>query len=102
MLPLFFFVAIGVVFVALGLAGAVASRHFIVVILAVEVIFAGSIIALSGYYAYSTGNSGDFFVTILSIWAVASAEAIAIIAFYICMKGRVPDFDLKKLTRLRD
>lgn len=100
MLPLYDFVLVGATFLAIGLAGAVASRHFVITILSIELIFAGSITALVGYFDYS-GASGSFFPILLSLWAVASTEIIGLVAFYVYMKDKVADFDLRKLMQLR-
>ena|SRR5690348_2660076 len=101
MLPLNYFTGIGALFLALGIAGAIASRHFVITILSLELIFAGAIVALVGFFAYSTLSSGDFFIILLSIWAVASTEIVGLVAFYVYMKGKVTDFDLKRLMQLK-
>ena len=101
MLPLNYFTGIGALFLALGIAGAIASRHFVITILSLELVFAGAIVALVGFFAYSSLTSGDFFILLLSIWAVASTEIIGLVAFYVYMKGKVTDFDLKRLMQLK-
>lgn len=101
MLPLNYFTGIGSLFLALGIAGAIASRHFVITILSLELVFAGAIVALVGFFAYSTLSSGDFFIILLSIWAVASTEIVGLVAFYVYMKGKVTDFDLKRLMQLK-
>ncbi|HVA82834.1 MAG TPA: NADH-quinone oxidoreductase subunit K [Candidatus Aquilonibacter sp.] len=101
MLPLNYFTEIGAIFLALGIAGAVASRHFVITILSLELVFAGAIIALVGFFAYSSLSNGEFFVILLSIWAVASTEIVGLVAFYVYMKGKVSDFDLKRLMQLK-
>ena len=101
MLPFYYSIAFGTALLAIGLAGIVASRHFIITILSVEIIFAGSIVALVGYFVGSAITNGTFFTILLSLWAVASTEIIGLVAFYVYMKGRVGDFDLKKLTNLK-
>ncbi|MDE1850802.1 MAG: hypothetical protein KGH54_03350 [Candidatus Micrarchaeota archaeon] len=100
MLPLYDFVLAGVAFLAIGLAGTAASRHFVITILSIELIFAGSIAALVGYFDYSVA-SGLFFPILLSIWAVASVEIIALVAFYVYMKDKVGDFDLRRLMQMK-
>ena len=101
MLPAYYFVTIGAAFLAIGLAGVVASRHFVITILSIEVIFAGAIVALAGYFTGSYLNNGAFFMILLSIWAVASTEIIGLVAFYVYMRSKVIDFDLKKLTQMK-
>lgn len=100
-MPLNYFTGVGAMLLALGLAGAVGSRHFIVTILSLELVFAGSIVALAGFFAYSTVANGQFFLIMLSLWAVASVEIVGLVAFYVYMKGKVGDFDLKRLMQLK-
>lgn len=101
MLPLNYFTGLGAIFLALGLSGAISSRHFIITILSLELVFAGSIIALVGFFAYSTLTNGSFFTLLICIWAVAGTEIIGLVAFYVYMKGKVTDFDLKRLMSLK-
>jgi NADH:ubiquinone oxidoreductase subunit K len=101
MLPLFYFLAAAVSFLALGIAGVVATRHFVVVILAIELMFAGSIVALVGFFDYATIIDGSFFIILLSIWTVANVEIIGLIAFYTYMRNKIIDFDLRKLMQLK-
>ena len=101
MLPLVCFVAVGALLLALGLSGAIASKHFVVEILSIELVFAGSIIASVGYFAYLPGSNGSFFIMLLSIWAVAGAEIMGLVALYTYMRGKLADFDLRKLAKLK-
>ncbi len=101
MLPLIYFLIASVSFLALGISGVISTRHFVVVILSIELIFAGSIIALVGYFGYLPVVDGSFFTMLLSIWTVAMVEIIGLIAFYTYMRNKVVDFDLKKLTQLK-
>ncbi|MDE1846266.1 MAG: hypothetical protein KGH53_03240 [Candidatus Micrarchaeota archaeon] len=101
MLPLNYFTGVGSLFLALGIAGAIGSRHFIVTILSLELIFAGSIVALAGFFGYATATNGEFFLIMLSLWAVASVEIVGLVAFYVYMRTKVSDFDLKRLMQLK-
>ncbi|MDE1761977.1 MAG: hypothetical protein KGH78_02160 [Candidatus Micrarchaeota archaeon] len=101
MVPYYYFVAIGAGLLAAGLAGVVSSRHFIVTILSIEIIFAGAISALVGYYVGALSTNGSFFILLLALWAVASTEIIGIVAFYVYMRDKVSDFDLRKLTQMK-
>ncbi|MGI0141690.1 MAG: hypothetical protein ACREBF_03525 [Candidatus Micrarchaeales archaeon] len=101
MLPLYDFAVIGGAFLAIGLAGTVGSRHFIITILSIEIIFAGSMTLLTAFFDYSTITGGSFFLILLSLWAVASTEIIGLVAFYVYMKSKVADFDLKKLMQMK-
>lgn len=101
MLPLLYFMIASTALLALGIAGVVATRHFVVMVLSIELIFAGSIIALVGFFDYQPVVDGSFFIILLSIWTVANIEIIGLVAFYTYMKNKVVDFDLKKLNQLK-
>lgn len=101
MLPLFYFAIVSAFFLSLGLAGIISSRHFIIVILSVELIFIASIVALVSYFTTSNIVDGSFFIILVSIWSVASIDIIGLVTFYVYMKRKVVDFNLKELTGLR-
>lgn len=69
--------------------------------LAVELIFVSSIIALISFFSYSQTPNPDAVVMLLSIFAVAAVEIIAVITFYVYMKHRNIEFDVTKLSKLK-
>ncbi len=86
---------------SLGLAGIAADRHLIVIMLSVELIFAASVVALTGFFA-SQGSVSQYAITMLfSIFAVAAVEIITVIAFYVYMKHYGIEFDISKLSRMK-
>ena len=101
MLPSIDFIAFGALFFALGIGGVAASRHLVVIMLAVEIMFIGSIIAAVGYFSSGISTNGSFFIMLMSIWAVASSEIIVLIMFYVYMKGRSEEFDVSKMNSLK-
>lgn len=87
--------------IAVALAGIISDRHFVVIMLAVELIFLASIIALVSFFAYMQTPGGSGVVLLISIWSIAAAEIIALITFYVFMKSRGFDFDITKLSKLK-
>lgn len=85
---------------ALGIAGVIASRHFIIMMLSIEVVFVGSIIMLVGFFDMIQG-SALFLLLLASIWAVLVAEVSGIVVFYIYMRKRGLGFNVSKFSRLR-
>ncbi len=90
---------LSIALLALGIAGVVASRHFIIMMLSVEVIFVGSIILLVGFFDMLRGSS-LFLLLLSSIWAVLVAEVSGIVVFYIYMRKSGLGFDVSKFSRL--
>lgn len=85
----------------IGLAGIAADRHLIVMMLAIELIFVSSIIALIAFFSYSQTPNPDAVIMLLSIFAVAASEIIAVITFYVYMKHRGIDFDVTRLSKMK-
>lgn len=101
MIQLEYLVALGAGLVAVALAGIGTNRHFIIIMLGVELILLASTIVLIGFMSYNASSSPSGVFLLLSIWAVASAEIITLIAFYVYMKAKGFDFDVSKLSRLK-
>ncbi len=90
-----------IVLFALGLAGIATQRHFIVVMLAVELILLASTIVLVYIFSYTPSPSPDGTVALISIWAVATVEIITVIAFYSYMKRGGYAFDISALSKMK-
>ncbi len=90
-----------VALLAVALAGIVTDRHFVVIMLAVELMFISSSILLIYFFSYSPSPSPEAVPMIVAIWAVAAVEVIALITFYVYMKSRGFDFDVTRLSKLR-
>ncbi len=86
---------------AIGIAGVIASRHFIIMMLSIELAFVGSIILLLGFFDMIQGVSLAMLL-LASIWAVLVAEVSGIVVFYIYIKKRGMGFDVSAFSRLRD
>ena len=94
----FIFMSIGIF--SLALSGILASRHFLIIMLSVEVaLTASTLLAVSLFYFASNGN---IITLLLAIWSVASAEILAIIVFYRYIVAKEAGLDVSKLSKLRN
>ncbi len=84
-----------------ALAGLIAERHFVVMMVCIELILLSSVIALVTFMSYSQNPGGDGIILLISLWAVAAVEVIALITFYVFMKSQGFDFDVSKLSDLK-
>jgi NADH:ubiquinone oxidoreductase subunit K len=85
---------------AIGAAGVVASRHFVMIILSMEVMLvAATILAVGFFYYYADGS---ILLLLFSIWAIAAVEVIALIAFYQYMLKEETTMDVTSLSTLKD
>jgi NADH:ubiquinone oxidoreductase subunit K len=101
MIILSYFIFISFVVFAIGLAGILASRHFLIMMLSVEIaISASTIFAVSIFYFAE--SSSTILPLLLAIWSVASAEVMAIIVFYRYMVGNEVNLDVTKLRKLKN
>lgn len=99
MMPIFV-VLLGMLVFAIGAAGVVASRHFVMIILSMEVMLvAATILAVGFFYYYADGS---IVLLLFAIWAIAAVEVIALIAFYQYMLKEESSMDVTSLSRLRD
>lgn len=92
--------ALSIAMLAAGIAGVMASRHFIIMMLSIELVFVGSIILLIGFFDMIQGSVLAVLL-LSSIWAVLVAEVSGIVVFYIYMKKRGLGFDVSRFSRLR-
>ena len=86
---------------AVAIAGIISTRHFVVIMIAIELIFIASIIALVSFFAYAQNADYSAVPMLVSIWSVAAVEIIALITFYMYMKQRGFDFNITRLSRLK-
>ncbi len=95
-----YFMLLGFAIFAIGIAGVVATRHLLILILSVEIAISASIIIAAGEFHYIALN--DIVGFLFVVWAVASAEIIALIAIYRYMYKSGISMDITKLSKLRD
>lgn len=101
MIPLYYFIATSLALIGIAIAGIIADRHFIVIMLAVELIFLASTIAIVSFISYQVSPDPNSVLMLVSIWGVAAAEIITVVTFYIYMKYRGMDFDVSKLSKMK-
>lgn len=95
-----YFVALGVALFSIGIAGVLSSRHFLIMMLSIELVFAASSLLALTFFYYVT--SGNIIVLLFAIFAVASTEVMAIIALYRYMvKGEI-SLDVANLSKLKN
>ncbi|MCL5100653.1 MAG: hypothetical protein M1122_01725 [Candidatus Marsarchaeota archaeon] len=89
------------ILLAVAFAAIVTDRHFIAIMLAIELIFLASTIALVSFFVYLKNPSPSGPMALLSIWSVASVEIIAVISFYLYIRTRGFSFDIEKLSSMK-
>ncbi len=85
---------------AIGVAGVLSNRNFIIIMLSVEMaIISSTLLAVSLFYYSSGGNVVSFLIV---IWSIASAEAMTMIVFYRYMTRQQISLDVSKLSKLKN
>ena len=93
--------AASVALVAIAIAGIISDRHFIAMMLGIELMFIASSILLVSFFSFASSPGPDAVTMLVGIWAVAAAGIIATVTLYVCMKSQGFDFDMAKLSRLK-
>lgn len=101
MLPIEYIMGTCVALLGIALAGIIMERHFVIIMLAVEVMLVAGMIATVAFMSYNGSADPVGFVLLAAIWAVAATETIALVTFYVYMKYRGVDFDVTKLSRMK-
>lgn len=94
-----YLMVLAVALLAMGLAGVVSSKNFVIIILSTELIILGSTLATVSFFSSSATQNGSFGILVLSLWAIAGVEIIILVAFYTIMKHQVGYFNVNKLDR---
>jgi NADH:ubiquinone oxidoreductase subunit K len=92
---------LAVTLLGIALAGIIAEKHFVTVMLAIELVFIASTIALVSFFAYAQDPDPSAVIMLIGIWSVASVEIITLITFYMYMKAKGFDFDITKLSKFK-
>ncbi|HUY70577.1 MAG TPA: NADH-quinone oxidoreductase subunit K [Candidatus Baltobacteraceae bacterium] len=95
-----YFMALSFSLFAIGLAGVAASRHFLIMMLSVEVAIIASTLLATAFF-YFTAN-GNIITLLLSMWTVASMEVLALIVFYRYLAAQEVSLDVSKLSKLKN
>ena len=95
-----YFVILAIAVFGIGISGVAASKHFLIMMLSIEVSIAAS--ALLALAAFSYTTSGNIVTLLFSFWAVASLEVMAIIVVYRYMVREEISLDVSKLSKLKN
>lgn len=90
-----------VALIAVALAGLISERHFVSMVLAIELIFIASTVLLVFFIAYGSSPGPSAVPMLIAIWAVATVEIIALVTLYVYMKAHGSRFDISRLTKLK-
>ncbi len=101
MLDFLVLMGISLALFAIGIAGVATNKHFIIIMLSIELILVASMIAAVSYFSYLVSPGGTGIVLLISIWSVAAVEIITLVAFYVYMKHIGYDFDVTRLSKLK-
>ena len=97
---LLLFILIAFVLFSMGIGGIASTRHFIMMINSIEIIFIASTLLAAAFFTYLV--PGNIILLLLSIWSVASIEVIALIILYRYVSKTMFSLDVSKLSKLRD
>lgn len=93
-------IALSFAMFALGLGGIAASRHFLIMMISIEVaIMASALLAVTLFYYTISGN---IILLLLTIWAVAATEVMALVAVYRYLARAEVSMDVTKLSKLKN
>lgn len=99
-IPIEYFIVVGFALFSIGIVGVAASRHFLIMILSMEIaLVAATLVAATFFY---TTIAGNIMLLLFAIWTVAATEAIALVSFYRYLAKYETSLDVTKLSRLRD
>ncbi len=94
-----YFLALGFGLFAIGIAGALASRHIILIIISTEIILIAATLVGVGIFDF---YGGAIIPILFAIWSVAAAGVMLLVLFYRYMTKYEADLDVTKLSKLRE
>ena len=100
MIPVIYFVTVSFAIFAVGIVGVAATRHFLLMILSVEIALVASTLLATVFYTFDA--AGNVLLLLFSLWAIAAIEAIALVSFYRYLSRYETSLDVTKLSKLRD
>ena len=95
-----YFLMLGFALFSIGVAGVLATRHFVVMVLSIEVILVSSSLIAMSLYSYLSYT--DILPLLFVIWAIAAADVIALVVFYRYLAKFKVSLDVTKLNRIRE
>lgn len=100
MIPIQYFIVVSFALFAIGMAGVAATRHFLLMIIAVEISLVASTLLATAFFTINGG--GNIMLLLFALWAIAAVEAIALVSFYRYISKYESNLDVTRLSRLRD
>lgn len=100
MIDLYYYVILSMALFAIGIVGVAFTRHFLIMILSLEVALVAATLASVAFFYFNT--NGNIVLLLFTIWTIAAVEAIALISFYRYIARFETTLDVTKLSRLRD
>ena len=101
LIPIEYFVVVSFALFSMGAVGIVATRHFLLMILSIEIALVASTLLATAMY-FSVAGQGNIMLLLFAIWTIAAAEAIALVSFYRYLARYETSLDVTKLSRLRE
>ncbi len=94
------FILISFILFSIGISGIAISRHFILMVISVEIMLIASTLLAVSFFSYLI--LGNIILLLLAIWTIASIEIIALIIFYRYISKVKLSLDVTKLSKLED
>lgn len=91
---------LGFALLSIGIAGIAASRHFVVMVLSIEVILAAASLLALNFYTFV--SVGEILPLLFIIWAIAALDVLALVVLYRYLAKFKASMDVSKLERLRE
>lgn len=95
-----YILVLGFALFSIGVAGVVASKHFVIMVLSIEVMLVSSSMVAISVYSYLSG--GEILPLLFVIWAIAALDVIALVVFYRYLAKMKVSLDVTRLNRLRE
>lgn len=97
---LLYFIALSFMIFSIGIVAAATTRHFLLMIISVEIIISAAILLSVATFSYIT--PGDILSLLFALWAVAASEIMGMIVIYRYMCKSEMSMDVRKLFKLQD
>lgn len=94
-----YFILLSFAIFALGIAGALASRHILIIIISTEIILLAATLIGIGFFDF---YRGDILPLLFAIWGVAASEIIMLVVFYKYLSRYEKDMDITRLSKLKN
>ncbi|MDE1856773.1 MAG: hypothetical protein KGH98_01675 [Candidatus Micrarchaeota archaeon] len=85
---------------SIGIAGMVASRHFLLIMVSAEIALLSSTLLATGVFSLVAQSAIIPFL--FAVWAIAVSEVIVIVAVYRLLAKPGNGMDIRALSKLRD